>query len=89
MPKNVVVRTTGDGTIEITDKTVVGNVVELHVVVRDASGADVTPPAWAGPDGRPGHVRIVNPPTLVPDGSGGFRKDRAGAIREVLRGLLP
>lgn len=69
--------------------------IEFHIKVT-AKGKDVTPEAWRGPDGKPGHVRVHNPPTLVPDPKGGvviegrgrLRQDPTAVLAEIVKGLL-
>lgn len=43
--------------------------IEFHIRITKGN-KDVTPPEMVGPDGRPGHIRIWNPPLCVDDPAG-------------------
>ena len=71
LPNVVNVVTVGVYTVTLVARPVRGpeGMLEFHVKITKG-GKDVTPATWVGPDGKPGHVRVPNPPLWVPDPAG-------------------
>ena len=88
--------TVGAYTVALVGHPVIGpdGHLEFHVKIT-RGGKDVTPIAWVGPDGKPGHVRVTEPPILVADPAGDitirgttYREDAHAALLTISGNLV-